>query len=739
MMASRPAQRRLGRVGRAPAGRAHWVMVIAAAVLIPAGAHAQNDEQQLVDQLDLQTLLDTPVDVWTPTKAPQRSYEAPSIITTVTREQISVWGHRSIAEVLSHLLGFYVVDDHTTPNVAVRGISGGLYSDSSVIKILIDGHPVSFSSTGGNGLGPELVPLSAIERIEIIRGPASALYGAGAFLALINIQTREHASVPGGTAWLALGRTGKNLASDVDVTLGTARGMVEAMVAFRRNQQDLSGIELPASSPAPNIPDYNAGTRTASGLEQSSTSAIATLTLRPHEGRTISGFGYYSSMQRGSEFGSLVQLASGYNARNNTTAENRVSQWQARAGLSYSEDLSASLRLSMRGTYFQGGPRSDNHLEVGSDFYYVRRRFGFRGGDVDAHLEWTPRPGLLLATGGGLFVDDERLPSRIAIAKQPAPGIVAGHIIEAISIRQGHKLFLNSGAYLQGTWQMLEGSDAHLGLTGGLRYDRHNIYGGQLSRRIGLVGSPRPNLHAKLLHGSAFQAPSPLLLYAVPQASGDVVGNADLKPQYVNTFEFQIEYEPTPELNLSTDVAYNLLDDKTEFVQQGINKVARNVAHVASLSWESKAELKIADWLNGHLSLELQRTVQRTGQEGYVGQVIGPEGGIYPRVMLHSGLAAQLGPLPARAAVLGSYIGARRASGTNILLNAGSYTLPSYFMIDGNIATRGFRVLRDPGQEISFSLSGKNLLGAIGPDPGFSGVDYPLAPRSFFLQVNLGL
>jgi hypothetical protein len=57
----------------------------------------------------------------------------------------------------------------------------------------------------------------------------------------------------------------------------------------------------------------------------------------------------------------------------------------------------------------------------------------------------------------------------------------------------------------------------------------------------------------------------------------------------------------------------------------------------------------------------------------------------------------------------------------------------------GNIAPRGFRVLRDPGQEISFSLSGKNLLGAVGPDPGFSGVDHPLAPRSFFLQVNLGL
>src|SRR5437868_10309278 len=92
---------------------------------------APDDEERLIEQLDLQTLLNTPVDVWTPSKAPQKSYDAPSIITTVTREQISVWGYRSMAELLGHLLGFYVVDDHTTPNVAVRGNSGGLYSDSS--------------------------------------------------------------------------------------------------------------------------------------------------------------------------------------------------------------------------------------------------------------------------------------------------------------------------------------------------------------------------------------------------------------------------------------------------------------------------------------------------------------------------------------------------------------------------------------------------------------------------------
>src|SRR4051812_16200473 len=71
-----------------------------------------------VDDLDLATLLETPLDVWTATKTDQKSQQAPAIITTVTREQIMAWGYRSVAEVLEHLLGFYVVDDHTAPNLA---------------------------------------------------------------------------------------------------------------------------------------------------------------------------------------------------------------------------------------------------------------------------------------------------------------------------------------------------------------------------------------------------------------------------------------------------------------------------------------------------------------------------------------------------------------------------------------------------------------------------------------------
>ncbi|HXU82042.1 MAG TPA: TonB-dependent receptor plug domain-containing protein, partial [Polyangia bacterium] len=192
-----------------------------------------------IEEVDLASLLSTPEEVWTATKTEQKNYEAPAIITTVTREQIGVWGYRSISEVLSHLLGFYVVDDHTSPNLAVRGISGGLYADSSIVKVLIDGHSVAFHSTGGNWLGPELIPLSAVERIEVVRGPASALFGADAFLGVINIKTRSGKSLSGANAWIAGGAAGKKLATDVDVSGGFEKNDVDVVVALRRSSQDL--------------------------------------------------------------------------------------------------------------------------------------------------------------------------------------------------------------------------------------------------------------------------------------------------------------------------------------------------------------------------------------------------------------------------------------------------------------------------------------------------------------------
>ena len=152
-------------------------------------AHAQDDGQGL--SLDLGALLAMDVTVVSATKTAQSLEEAPSIMTVITRHDIERWGYDTLSDALKYIVGFYVVDDHVTPNLAVRGISGGLRSESGIVKLMLNGHPITYRPTSGNWLGAELIPLSTIQQIEIIRGPTSALYGADAFLGIINVITRQ--------------------------------------------------------------------------------------------------------------------------------------------------------------------------------------------------------------------------------------------------------------------------------------------------------------------------------------------------------------------------------------------------------------------------------------------------------------------------------------------------------------------------------------------------------------------
>src|SRR5688572_6678029 len=141
------------------------------------GKEQRNDALEGVDLLRLLA-----VEVSTATKTRETLDDAPAIVTAITAEEIRRWGYKSVGEALQHVVGFYLVDDHILPNAGVQGMTGGLGAESGGIKVMIDGRSVAFRTTSGNWLGTELIPLSAIKQIEVVRGPASALYGADAFL-----------------------------------------------------------------------------------------------------------------------------------------------------------------------------------------------------------------------------------------------------------------------------------------------------------------------------------------------------------------------------------------------------------------------------------------------------------------------------------------------------------------------------------------------------------------------------
>src|SRR6185312_10744457 len=86
-----------------------------------------------------------------------------------------------------------------------RGVSGGLRAGTRLVKIMINGTPVNFRPDLRAFIGPEYIPILAVERIEVVKGPLSALYGANAFLATVNVITRE---IPFGTTVEASAQAG---------------------------------------------------------------------------------------------------------------------------------------------------------------------------------------------------------------------------------------------------------------------------------------------------------------------------------------------------------------------------------------------------------------------------------------------------------------------------------------------------------------------------------------------------
>lgn len=159
--------------------------------------YAQEPGPPKLKSLSLEHLMN--IDVATvnaASKFDQKTTEAPSYVTVITAEEIEKYGYRTLADVLESVPGFYVTNDRNYSYVGVRGLGRQDYNDR--VLLLIDGHRLNDPVYGEALIGTEFpLDIDLIQRVEIIRGPGSALYGTNAFLAVINVITRRGRDVKG--------------------------------------------------------------------------------------------------------------------------------------------------------------------------------------------------------------------------------------------------------------------------------------------------------------------------------------------------------------------------------------------------------------------------------------------------------------------------------------------------------------------------------------------------------------
>ena len=137
------------------------------------------------------------IQVYSASKSVQSVSDAPASVTVVTADEIQKYGYRTLADILRDVRGFYVTYDRDYSYVGVRGF-GRLGDWNSHILLLVDGHRINDNVLGQAMIGTEFpVDVDLIERVEIVRGPSSSLYGAEAFLAVINVITRKAPGLKG--------------------------------------------------------------------------------------------------------------------------------------------------------------------------------------------------------------------------------------------------------------------------------------------------------------------------------------------------------------------------------------------------------------------------------------------------------------------------------------------------------------------------------------------------------------
>jgi hypothetical protein len=170
----------------------------AALALSLATASAAADNPHELGDLSIEQVMDLRIDkVYSASKYEQKVTRAPASVTIVTADEIRKSGYRTLADVLRSVAGVYVTNNRNYSFVGFRGFSQPGDFNTGIL-LLIDGHRVNDAIYNLSYVAQEaLVDVDMIERVEIIRGPGSSIYGNSAFFCVIDIITRSGAAIGG--------------------------------------------------------------------------------------------------------------------------------------------------------------------------------------------------------------------------------------------------------------------------------------------------------------------------------------------------------------------------------------------------------------------------------------------------------------------------------------------------------------------------------------------------------------
>ena len=486
----------------------------------------------------------------------QKTTEAPASISIVTAEEIKRYGYRTLADILESLQGFNVSNDRNYSYLGARGVNLGDFN--SRILLLVDGHRVNNNLNDGAAIGPDFIlDVDLIDRVEVIRGPGSVLYGNNAFFGVINVITRKSNQVNGVEA---SGEYGSFNSYKVRLTAGkTFTNGIACLFSGSYYQSDgpdqLYYKEF-------NTPDQNNGI--AHNMNGDTFESVfgsvsyADLTLE----------GAYINREHTDPTAPVPVTFNDSRAR--------ILQERSYMDLKFTHELPKEVDLTARLYYDQNEINTGYPLgqPTNMGFFQNNQQGQWWGTELQLSKQlWEKHT----VSVGAEYRDDYSQTSELT---------TSGSSQTTYGSRQSH------GVFAQGDFTLRQ--DLHL--NAGVRYDQYGSFDSTFSPRVALNYTPFQQSTFKAIYGTAFRDPS----------FGEQIYQKNIQPEQIQSYELAYEQGYGQHLRSSISGYYNQMHDLLVYengVYQNVNANAQGM----ELALEGH-------WTNGILA-RASYTLQQTENE----------------------------------------------------------------------------------------------------------------------------
>jgi iron complex outermembrane receptor protein len=477
-----------------------------------------------LSNLSIEALMELEVPkVYGASKFEQKTTEAPSSISIISSDEIKKYGYQTLADLLQSVPGLHVSYDRNYAFLGVRGINLGDFNNRALL--LVDGHRINNNLTDGAFIGSAFIlDVDLIDRVEIIRGPGSVLYGNNAFLGVISVVTRQGRHIDGieGSVEYGAFETYKARLTAGELFTNGVEFLVSGSFYNSAGPDELFYQEF-------NTPAQNNGIATSKD-DDLFWSLFGSLSYKDF---TLEGA--FIHREKGNP---TAQYFTTFNDSRLRTTDDR-----GYAVLKYAHSFTDVLEVSARLYYDQSDFRIGypQQLQVGTNLIDASSSEKDLGEWWGTELQLNKRVWERhMVTLGGEYRDDFQQEQRLS--GQPAK-------------QQDRQSF---GVFAQGDFALMQ----NLHLNGGVRYDHYSDFEPSVNPRVALIYQPFKQSTFKAIYGTAFRAPNFLELALSPSPD-------QLQPEEITAYELIYEQEVNRHIRTSISGFYNQIDGLIAFQNGG--------------------------------------------------------------------------------------------------------------------------------------------------------------------------